>query len=378
MLTYSDARPSSSNAARGLVMLGFDAAATVLGLYCALVIDLGFDAPGSVHGLFLTSVPALLAIRLAAALVARLHGRSFMGRELLEAARLALTMLVASVPFAILVPGLSRPVYVLECFLTVTLMASYRFALPVWDEFDHSRFPEAEARFVCYERPRRALNVLVAVVGLLLTLPVWALIAAAIKLTSRGPVLYRQERVGLDLRSARADQGDPRRKNNLGGRPFMMYKFRTMRVDAEAGTGPVWSGKDDPRVTPVGRFLRHCRLDELPQLLNVLKGDMNVVGPRPERATIFADLREQIPGYHLRQKTRPGITGYAQVNLEYDSSVEDVIEKLKFDAAYVRRQSVAMDLQIMAKTLPVMLFREKVLASRKRRVGPLVSQKTGT
>jgi lipopolysaccharide/colanic/teichoic acid biosynthesis glycosyltransferase len=245
------------------------------------------------------------------------------------------------------------------------------------DEFDRSRLPEPVATFVCGERPRRALNVLVALIGLVATLPLWMAIAAAIKLTSRGPVFYRQERVGLDLRRGGPNQEDPRRRVDLGGRPFMMYKFRTMRLDAESGTGAVWSGKGDPRVTRVGRFLRHCRLDELPQLLNVLKGDMNVVGPRPERASIFAELRQRIPGYHLRQKTRPGITGYAQVNLEYDATVEDVMEKLKFDAAYVRHQSVAMDLQIMAKTLPVMLFRERVLATRARQVAPMASGKSG-
>jgi len=146
----------------------------------------------------------------------------------------------------------------------------------------------------------------------------------------------------------------------------MMIKFRTMCVDAESGTGAVWCAKADPRVTPIGKLLRHYRLDELPQLLNVIRGDMNVVGPRPERATIFADLRQKIPDYPVRQRTRPGITGYAQVNLEYDASVEDVADKLKYDIVYVKRQSVWMDFCIMAKTLPVMLFRDKMLATRAR------------
>jgi len=225
----------------------------------------------------------------------------------------------------------------------------------------------AQAQFARVERPRRALNVFVALVGLVLTLPVWALIAIAIKLTSRGPVFYKQERIGLDLRSTRPQTDDPRRRRDLGGRPFMMFKFRTMCVEAESGTGAVWSGKGDPRVTAVGRFLRHCRLDELPQLINVLRGEMNVVGPRPERASIFADLRAKIPGYTERQRARPGITGYAQVNLEYDASIEDVTDKLKYDIDYVSKQSALMDLYIMVKTLPVMLFREKVLAAPTRR-----------
>ena len=227
--------------------------------------------------------------------------------------------------------------------------------------------PRAKMAFALTERPRRVLNVAVALLGLLLSLPVWILIAVAIKLTSRGSVFYLQERVGLDLRATRPVTNDPRRKRDLGGRPFMMYKFRTMRVDAENGTGAVWCAKRDPRVTPIGGFLRHCRLDELPQLLNVIKGDMNIVGPRPERPTIFAELREKIPNYQLRQRVRPGITGHAQVHLEYDSSIEDVAEKVKYDLEYVSRQSVLADLLIMAKTLPVMLFREKVLGARSRR-----------
>jgi len=210
-------------------------------------------------------------------------------------------------------------------------------------------------------RPRRLLNVLVALVALALTLPLCIIIAIAIKLTSRGPVLYLQERVGLDRRSTRPLPHDERRLRDLGGRPFLMYKFRTMRVDAEALSGAVWAAEEDPRVSPIGRFLRHYRLDELPQFLNVLEGDMNVVGPRPERAVIFAELRARIPNYTIRQRSRPGITGYAQVNLEYDSSIGDVVEKLKYDLEYVSLQSVATDLRIMAKTVPVMLFREKLL-----------------
>ncbi len=375
MSTVREENASLSPSVNALVMLGLDAVATALGLYGALLVDLWGDASVDIHRLFLTAAPLLLGVRLATAAVARLQHWSFAGRGFLDAARLFLTAMVGTALFAVLHTGLTPAIYVLEFFLSATVMAACRFALPTWDEFDHARFPEPMANFVCSERPRRALNVVVALVGLVVTLPLWILIAAAIKLTSRGPVFYLQERVGLDLRQGGPNQDDPRRRVDLGGRPFMMYKFRTMRLDAESGTGAVWSGQGDPRVTSVGRCLRHCRLDELPQLLNVLKGDMNVVGPRPERASIFAELREQIPGYPLRQKTRPGITGYAQVNLEYDSSVEDVIEKLKFDATYVQHQSVAMDLQIMVKTLPVMLFREKVLASRLRPTCPLATEK---
>jgi len=207
------------------------------------------------------------------------------------------------------------------------------------------------------DRARRILNLVAALVLLVLTLPFWILIAAAIKLTSRGPVFYAQTRVGLDARQTGPRRDDPRRREDLGGRPFRIYKFRTMRVDAEHQSGAVWAQKNDSRVTPVGRLLRRYRLDELPQLLNVIRGEMNVVGPRPERPTIFAHLREQIPNYQVRQRTRPGITGHAQVNLEYDSSVDDVRRKVSFDLEYIHRASFWEDLKIMFKTIPVMLFR---------------------
>jgi lipopolysaccharide/colanic/teichoic acid biosynthesis glycosyltransferase len=215
-------------------------------------------------------------------------------------------------------------------------------------------FPLVEPR---PQRFRRVLNVLVASLGILLTLPLWVVIAVAIRLTSRGPVLYRQTRVGLDSRRSGMRSDDPRRRQDLGGRPFTIYKFRTMHLEAEAGTGETWATPGDCRATAVGRFLRHYRLDELPQLINVLRGDMNVVGPRPERPGIFAELRRSIPNYHLRQRTLPGITGHAQINLEYDSSLEDVRRKVEHDLTYLERASWWEDLKIMLRTIPVMLFR---------------------
>ncbi len=206
-------------------------------------------------------------------------------------------------------------------------------------------------------RARRWLNVAVAVLGLVLTLPLWLLIAVLIKLTSRGPVLYTQIRVGVDARGTGLQPNDPRRKQDLGGRPFRIYKFRTMTVNAEAETGAVWAQKNDCRVTSVGRILRQYRLDELPQLLNVLKGEMNVVGPRPERPTIFADLREKIPNYQVRQRAYPGITGHAQINLEYDSTLDDVRKKVEYDLEYIERAGFWEDVKIMLNTIPVMLFR---------------------
>ena len=203
----------------------------------------------------------------------------------------------------------------------------------------------------------RAMNLFIAAVALFVALPLLLLIAIAIKLTSRGPVLYTQERVGLDRRTSGIKPETSRRIRDLGGQPFTIYKFRTMRVDAEAHSGAVWATQNDPRVTPVGRFLRQYRLDEIPQLLNVMRGEMNIVGPRPERPTIFAELREHIKEYPLRQRAKPGITGLAQIYHHYDRSLDDVRTKVHFDLEYVRRQSVWHDLLILARTVPVVLFR---------------------
>jgi lipopolysaccharide/colanic/teichoic acid biosynthesis glycosyltransferase len=203
----------------------------------------------------------------------------------------------------------------------------------------------------------RALNFGLALAGVIVLTPVMLLIALLIKLTSRGPVFYTQIRVGLDRREPPGLQLNHRRERNVGGQPFTIYKFRTMRVDAEDGSGAVWAREKDPRVTLVGGLLRQYRLDELPQLFNVIKGEMNIVGPRPERPTIFAELREHIAEYPLRQRTKPGITGLAQINHHYDRSLDDVRTKVQYDLEYIRRQSLAEDLRIMLKTLPVVLLR---------------------
>src|SRR5216117_2000093 len=168
-------------------------------------------------------------------------------------------------------------------------------------------------------RSRRCLNIAAAIVGIVLTLPVMLVIAALIKLTSRGPVLFTQARVGLDRRGLSRAGGNTRRQVDLGGKPFTMYKFRTMRGDSSNGGRQVWAQPDDARVTPIGRLLRKYRLDELPQLFNVLLGDMNIVGPRPEQPSIVSNLQQQITNYPLRHKVRPGITGWAQINHHYDA-----------------------------------------------------------
>jgi lipopolysaccharide/colanic/teichoic acid biosynthesis glycosyltransferase len=203
----------------------------------------------------------------------------------------------------------------------------------------------------------RMLNLLIAFIALIVLAPVMLLIALAVKITSRGPIFYVQDRVGVDRRRRSTSPQEDRRTSNVGGRPFRILKFRSMRQDAESGTGAVWATKHDPRVTYIGSFLRTTRLDELPQLINVVLGDMNIVGPRPERPSIFAELRQNIEGYHLRQWARPGITGWAQINHSYDTSIDDVRVKIKLDLEYLARQSLAEDLKIMMRTLPVMIFK---------------------
>lgn len=207
------------------------------------------------------------------------------------------------------------------------------------------------------EVANRVVNVVIAVVTLILLAPVMALVAIAVRLSSTGPVFYVQTRVGMDRRRRPATAVFDRRQSDVGGRAFRIIKFRSMRTDAEQGTGAVWATQNDPRITTVGRFLRKTRLDELPQMFNVVLGDMNIVGPRPERPSIFAELRQNIEHYPLRQRARPGITGWAQINRAYDASLDDVRAKVQFDLEYLERQSVMEDLKIMARTLPVMLFK---------------------
>jgi sugar transferase (PEP-CTERM system associated) len=186
---------------------------------------------------------------------------------------------------------------------------------------------------------KRTADVVGAAVGLLVAAPVFCLVALAVRLSSRGPAFYSQRRVGKD------------------GKVFTIHKFRSMRQDAEAQSGAVWSTENDPRVTPVGRILRRTRLDEIPQLWNVLVGDMSFVGPRPERPEFVADLTTKIPFYGQRHVVRPGVTGWAQVRHNYGSSVEDALQKLQFDLFYIKNLSIAFDLFICFETLKTVLVR---------------------
>jgi sugar transferase (PEP-CTERM system associated) len=190
-------------------------------------------------------------------------------------------------------------------------------------------------RDVAYQR---IINGLIAGVGIVLSFPIMLLTALAVRLSSPGPILYRQVRVGLE------------------GQLFTVYKFRSMRADAEAGTGAVWAQRDDPRVTSVGRIIRRIRFDELPQLFNVIKGEMAIVGPRPERPEFVKALSEQIPYYRQRHCVRPGITGWAQINHKYGDTLEDTITKLEYDLFYIKNMSLSLDTYIIFHTLKTMLL----------------------
>jgi sugar transferase (PEP-CTERM system associated) len=186
---------------------------------------------------------------------------------------------------------------------------------------------------------KRVIDLIVGALGFVLALPLMLIVALVVKLTSHGPVLYHQARVGQH------------------GRVFTVHKFRSMVTDAEASTGAIWARRDDTRVTPVGRLLRRARLDELPQLWNVLRGDMSLVGPRPERPEFVRSLTDQIPFYGQRHVVRPGLTGWAQVRYTYGASVEDAMEKLQYDLYYIKNWTIALDLFIVAKTVKTVLMR---------------------
>jgi sugar transferase (PEP-CTERM system associated) len=192
-------------------------------------------------------------------------------------------------------------------------------------------------------RPNRVFwqsiySFVIALTATVVTAPIMLLVAAVVRVTSKGPVLFRQERIGRN------------------GVPFTLFKFRSMYKDAEQHTGPVWATKGDPRITPVGRWLRSLRLDELPQLLNVVRGEMSIVGPRPERPEFVQTLTEQIPYYRQRHCVKPGITGWAQINHKYGDTIEDTIRKLEFDLFYIKNLAPSLDAYIIFHTLKVMLL----------------------
>jgi len=191
------------------------------------------------------------------------------------------------------------------------------------------------------EAAKRSLDIIVSLLLIVLGSPIWMATALAVRLTSKGPIIYSQERIGKE------------------GKHFRMYKFRSMFVDAEASSGPKWASKNDPRVTPIGKFLRKSHLDEVPQLWNVLKGDMSLVGPRPEREFFVKQLVEEIPYYNRRHRVRPGVTGLYQAMVDkYDENIDDVKQRVKYDLMYIESMSFRLDVKILFRT-GYMMFRGK-------------------
>lgn len=186
-----------------------------------------------------------------------------------------------------------------------------------------------------FEQIKRVIDILLSVFGLTITSPILAFAAILIKLDSKGPIVYKQIRLGKDNKT------------------FKIYKLRSMRQDAEKGTGAVWAKKNDPRITALGRILRKSRIDEIPQLVNVFRGDMSIVGPRPERPELVLQLKQQIRDYEKRLQVKPGLTGLAQVLHKYDESIEDVKRKVQYDLAYIQNRNLSTDLRIMARTFGV-------------------------
>ena len=216
-----------------------------------------------------------------------------------------------------------------------TLIGSNELIVPVYTE---KKFSFSNYKLLYLTGIKRFLDLIFSVLFFVIGLPFYIIFGLLIKLDSNGPVLFKQIRTGL--------------QNNV----FLLYKFRSMCFLAEAKTGPVWTAQNDPRITKVGQFLRRFRLDELPQLLNVLKGDMSLVGPRPERPFFVEKLNQEYPFYMRRLKVRPGITGWAQIKHPYDEHLEDVREKLRYDLYYIENMGLWLDLKIMIRTVRVMLL----------------------
>ncbi len=212
---------------------------------------------------------------------------------------------------------------------------------------------------------KKAIDVFGAFVGLILCIPIFIVVPILIKLGSPGPVFYTQDRVGINRRKRNRrvykaglqneHRSRERRRENYHGHPFKVIKFRTMVQNAEKESGPVWASKNDPRITRLGKFLRMSRIDEIPQLINVLMGNMSMVGPRPERPSFVADLSTKVPNYNLRLNVKPGITGLAQVKNGYDSSLQSVVIKVEQDLSYIRKWSIWSDVKILMQTVVVVI-----------------------
>ncbi len=241
--------------------------------------------------------------------------------------------------------------------LFIALSAFYIFVMPA------ALAKPGEIRMAGRRFIKRVLDILGASVGLVLSAPIMLMVALAVKLDSPGPILYSQVRVGVNRRKGNRRycqqtnvsdrRGRERRREDQRGKPFRIFKFRTMVQNAEKKSGPVWAVQNDPRITRLGRFLRKTRLDELPQFWSILVGDMSLVGPRPERPMFVRQLCEQVEDYHRRLEVKPGLTGLAQIENGYDSSIASVNRKVKFDLDYIRGWTLWSDIRILLRTVIV-------------------------
>jgi len=244
--------------------------------------------------------------------------------------------------------------------LFVMMVGLYAFVKPVISIDFKSAFAVKLQRGL-----KKALDIIVASIGLMLAGPLMLVVAALVKITSPGPVFYTQVRIGENRRRRdnrtypaeiiRDRRNRDRRREDSLGRPFKVIKFRTMVNNAEKKSGPVWASRNDARITPLGKFLRKTRIDEIPQLINVLKGEMSMVGPRPERPFFVKDLSQKVPDYTKRLRVKPGVTGKAQVTTGYDTSLESVFNKVKNDVDYIRNWTIWSDLKILAQTVLVVI-----------------------
>ncbi len=242
-------------------------------------------------------------------------------------------------------------------FLFVILTSVFIFAVPKLMTESRTR------RLAMYDFTKRSMDILVAIIGMILTLPVWIILPILIKLDSPGPVFYSQVRVGKNSRKRvrrvyqqtdiDENRTRDRRRENFFGKTFKVIKFRTMVNNAEKNSGPVWASKNDTRITKLGTFLRNSRLDEIPQFINILKGEMSIVGPRPERPKFVQELDQKVDGYAKRLEVKPGLTGLAQITSGYDDSISSVVTKVEHDLHYIENRSIWFDIKIMFKTIKV-------------------------
>lgn len=252
--------------------------------------------------------------------------------------------------------------YILSPILLAGSLAIFLFAPEaLFKKGIHTYVKDLSFRFL-----KRSIDIIGAIVGLILSAIFFCWVPILIKLTSKGPIIYKQKRIGFNRRnytklsgwsigSYNRRNGD-RRRINVHGMPFILYKFRTMKINAESACGPIWAEQNDPRVTKIGNWLRKYHIDEIPQFLNILKGEMSLVGPRPERPFIVYQLSKKVIEYPKRHRVKPGLTGLAQLKNGYDTDEKDIRKKIKYDLEYIQNNTILMDIKILLLTAKHLLL----------------------